>query len=117
MSVRISANDWMGELGVTPDEAVLIALWNNAAFQELLADLNVARGDLIQAGLLPNPEVVYFFSVPDKPFKYALDLPLEAIWLRRVHSFGWPGAVALAVIGMVLGTATVLAAGQLLLGR
>jgi len=25
MSVRISANDWMGELGVTPDEAVLIA--------------------------------------------------------------------------------------------
>ena len=24
MSVRISANDWMGELGVTPDEAVLI---------------------------------------------------------------------------------------------
>jgi len=42
---------------------------------------------------------------------------VEAIWLRRVHSFGWPGAVALAVIGMVLGTATVLAAGQLLLGR
>jgi anthraniloyl-CoA monooxygenase len=25
MSVRISANDWMGEAGVTPDEAVLIA--------------------------------------------------------------------------------------------
>jgi anthraniloyl-CoA monooxygenase len=25
MSVRISANDWMGELGVTPDEAVEIA--------------------------------------------------------------------------------------------
>jgi anthraniloyl-CoA monooxygenase len=35
MSVRISANDWMGELGVTPDEAVEIA----RAFTEEGADL------------------------------------------------------------------------------
>jgi anthraniloyl-CoA monooxygenase len=35
MSVRISANDWMGELGVTPDEAVEIA----RAFSETGADL------------------------------------------------------------------------------
>jgi len=35
MSVRISANDWMGELGVTPDEAVEIA----RAFAEEGADL------------------------------------------------------------------------------
>jgi anthraniloyl-CoA monooxygenase len=35
MSVRISANDWMGELGVTPDEAVRIA----EAFSEAGADL------------------------------------------------------------------------------
>lgn len=35
MSVRISANDWMGDLGVTPDEAVLIA----QAFSEAGADL------------------------------------------------------------------------------
>lgn len=71
--------------GLNEEEAVLIALWNNALFQELLADLGVARGDLIQAGLLPNPEVVYFFHVPDKPFKYALELPLEALWLRPVR--------------------------------
>ena len=33
MSVRISANDWMGDLGVTPDEAVLIgrAFWDAGA--------------------------------------------------------------------------------------
>jgi anthraniloyl-CoA monooxygenase len=33
MSVRISANDWMGDLGVTPDEAVEIgrAFWNAGA--------------------------------------------------------------------------------------
>jgi anthraniloyl-CoA monooxygenase len=35
MSVRISANDWMGEAGVTPDEAVSIA----EAFVEAGADL------------------------------------------------------------------------------
>lgn len=35
MSVRISANDWMGDLGVTPDEAVAIA----RAFAEAGADL------------------------------------------------------------------------------
>ncbi len=35
MSVRISANDWMGDLGVMPDEAVLIA----QAFSEAGADL------------------------------------------------------------------------------
>lgn len=71
--------------GITEDEAVAIALWNNAAFQELLVDLGVARSDLIQAGLLPNPEFVYFFGVTDKPFKYLLDFPIEAVWLRPIR--------------------------------
>lgn len=71
--------------GLDEDEAVLIALWNNALFQELLTDLGVARGDLIQAGLLPNPEIAYFFPVSDKPYKYAFDLPLEALWLRPIR--------------------------------
>lgn len=71
--------------GITEDEAIAIALWNNATFQELLADLGIARGDLIQAGLLPNPEFVYFFGVPDKPFKYAFELPIEALWLRPIR--------------------------------
>jgi len=73
------------EDGLTEDEAVSIALWDNAAFQETLTDLGVTRGDLIQAGLLPNPEFVYFFGVTDKPFKYLLDFPLEALWLRPIR--------------------------------
>jgi outer membrane protein, heavy metal efflux system len=73
------------EDGITEDEAVAVALWNNAAFQELLVDLGIARGDLIQAGLLPNPEFVYFFGVTDKPFKYLFDFPIEAIWLRPIR--------------------------------
>lgn len=71
--------------GLTEEEAIIIALWNNAAFQELLTDLGIARGDLVQAGLLPNPEVIYFLPMPDKPYKYAFDLPIEAFWLRPIR--------------------------------
>lgn len=71
--------------GLTEDEAVAIALWNNAAFQELLVDLGIARSDLIQAGLLPNPEFVYFFPMSEKPYKYLFDFPIEAIWLRPIR--------------------------------
>ncbi len=51
----------------------------------MLADLGIARGDLVQAGLLPNPEVLYLFDVPGKPYRYAFDLPLEAFWLWPVR--------------------------------
>lgn len=70
--------------GLTEDEAVVIALWNNAVFRELLADLDIANADLVQAGLLPNPEIAYFFPVSEKPFKYAIDFPIEALWLRPI---------------------------------
>ena len=73
------------EDGLSEEEAIFIALWNNAAFLETLADLGIAHGDLIQAGLLPNPEVVYFFPVSEKPFKYLIDMPIEAIWLRPIR--------------------------------
>jgi cobalt-zinc-cadmium efflux system outer membrane protein len=71
--------------GLTEDEAVLIALWNNAAFRATLTELDVAHAELVQAGVLPNPEVLYFFSAPDKPYKYAFELPLEALWLRPLR--------------------------------
>jgi cobalt-zinc-cadmium efflux system outer membrane protein len=71
--------------GLSEDEAVLIALWNNAAFQELLVELDLAAADLIEAGLLPNPEFIYFFPATDKPFKYAFEMPLEALWLRPIR--------------------------------
>lgn len=70
---------------LTEETAVLLALYHNAAFQELLAELKITRADLVQAGLLPNPELGYFFHVPDKPFKYVVDFPIEAIWLRPIR--------------------------------
>ena len=70
---------------LTEEQLVLLALWNNPLFQELLVELQLTRADLVQAGLLPNPEIVYYFSSPDKPFKYLVDFPLEALWLRPVR--------------------------------
>src|SRR5262245_961097 len=52
------------------DEAVVLALWNNAAFHEALVELDLTRADLVQAGLLPNPEVFYSWPVPDRVFRY-----------------------------------------------
>ena len=67
------------------DRAVLLALHNNAAFREALVELDLTRADLVQAGLLPNPEFVYFWPVHDKPYKYFLDFPVESLWLRPVR--------------------------------
>jgi cobalt-zinc-cadmium efflux system outer membrane protein len=68
--------------GLSDDEAVSIALWNNAAFQVLLADLGFARADLIQAGLLANPVFSILFPLGPKQLEFALKLPIEALWLR-----------------------------------
>jgi cobalt-zinc-cadmium efflux system outer membrane protein len=72
--------------GLSEPEAIQLALVNNALFQELLVDLGLAHADLVQAGLLPNPEVLYAFPMGAKPFKYAVDLPIEAIVLRPART-------------------------------
>ena len=70
---------------IEEDQAVVLALWNNALFHELLVELDLTQADLVQAGLLPNPEFVYYWPAPDKPFKYLVDFPLESIWLRPLR--------------------------------
>lgn len=65
-------------------EAVIIALNHNAGFKALLIDLKIAKADLINAGLLPNPELLFSFGVENKPYRYAIDLPIEALWLRPI---------------------------------
>lgn len=67
---------------LTEEQAVALALWNNAAFREALVELDLTRADLIQAGLLPNPEFLYYWAEPNKFFRYLFDFPLESLWLR-----------------------------------
>lgn len=68
--------------GLTEDEAVAIALWNNAALQENLSKLGLARGDLAQAGLLSNPTLSVLFPLGPNQLEFAATFPLEALWLR-----------------------------------
>ncbi len=60
---------------LSESEAVIYALNNNAAFKSLLIDLKLAKADLVNAGLLPNPELLFAFGVANKPYRYAIDLP------------------------------------------
>ena len=70
---------------IAEEQAVLLALYNNALFHESLVELDLTRADLIQAGLLPNPEFVYFWPAENKPFKYLIDFPIESLWLRPMR--------------------------------
>ena len=50
---------------LTVDNAVRIALLNNAAFQAGFATLGASRADLVQSALLTNPSVSFGFEFPD----------------------------------------------------
>jgi cobalt-zinc-cadmium efflux system outer membrane protein len=43
----------------------------------------MARGDLVQAGVLTNPQLILLFPGGDKQLEYMLFLPLEAIFFRE----------------------------------
>lgn len=68
--------------GLSEDEAVAIALWNNAQFQADLEALGFTRADLIEANMLPNPAFYLLFPVGPKLLETELDMPLEALWQR-----------------------------------
>ena len=68
--------------GLTANEAVAIALWNNAQFQADLVDLGFARADLIDAGLLRNPVLSLLFPLGPKQLEATLNLPVDFFWQR-----------------------------------
>lgn len=68
--------------GLTEDEAVSLALWNNSRLQATLAGLGLAQADLREAGLLVNPNFQMLAGVGSKPFEFLLIAPIEALWQR-----------------------------------
>lgn len=68
--------------GLTSEEAVAIALWNSPPFQVVLADLGLARADLVEAGLLRNPVFSLLFPVGAKQLEWTLQVPFDAFWQR-----------------------------------
>ncbi len=70
--------------GMSEDEAVAIALWNNAQLHADLSTLGLARADLVDAGLLSNP--IFSFVLPIGPYRQfgaPLNFPLDFFWQRR----------------------------------
>src|SRR5262245_10872226 len=68
--------------GLTSQEAVAIALWNSPSFQATLADLGIARADLVEAGLLRNPVLSLLFPIGPKQLEWTLQFPFEVLWQR-----------------------------------
>lgn len=73
------------EDGLTEDEAVAIALWNNAAYQELLADLGVSSAQLLDAGLIADPQFSIFFPLGPKQLEFTTFQAVDALWLQPVR--------------------------------
>lgn len=71
--------------GLTEDEAVAIALWNNAAYQELLADLGVSSAQLLDAGLIADPQFSIFFPLGPKQLEFTTFQAVDALWLQPVR--------------------------------
>ncbi len=68
--------------GLSQDEAVALALWNNAQFQADLAALGFARADLLEANMLKNPVFSILFPVSPELLEATLDIPIDVLWQR-----------------------------------
>ena len=73
------------EDGVTEKEAVALALWNNASYQALLAELGISRAQLLDAGLLTDPRFVLYFPLGPKQLELTVYQAMDDIWLRPVR--------------------------------
>jgi cobalt-zinc-cadmium efflux system outer membrane protein len=71
--------------GLSEEEAVATALWNNAAYLEMLSQLGLSRAQLLDAGLLTDPEMTIFFPLGPKQLEFAFFQSISAIWLRPVR--------------------------------
>ncbi len=57
------------EDGISEDEAVRTALWNNAAYQELLAQLGFTNAQLLNAGLISDPQFMLYLPIGPRSLK------------------------------------------------
>ena len=92
---------------LSESQAINLALTQNAAFAEQLTDLGLTRADVIQAGLITNPDLLILFPVGPKQTEGTLSFPLEFLWLRdkrlaAARSFSDRAAARLTQLGLDL---------------
>ncbi|MEO7271200.1 MAG: TolC family protein [Vicinamibacterales bacterium] len=90
--------------GISSDEAVAVALWNNAAFQVTVSQMGFARADLVEAGLLANPVLSLLFPVGPKQLEATLRWPIEFLWER-------PKRIAAAQLSLDVAASSLVQAG------
>lgn len=77
---------------LTADEAVAIAVANNPRLQVMLAELGIARAELIEASTIANPVFEFELRVPGEPYRpYELRLAqslIDLIQLPRRRAIG-----------------------------
>jgi len=77
---------------LSADEAVMIAMTNNPRLQVALAELGIARADLIEASTIANPIFEFELRVPGEPYRpYELRLAqslIDLIQLPRRRAAG-----------------------------
>lgn len=79
--------------GLSADEAVSVALWNNAPYLATLSQLGITRAQLVEAGLLTDPQFVLFFPLSPKQ----LSERQKKIYLPR----GRLGLIMISYVGSV----------------
>jgi len=82
-SGRFETPEWVIlDDGLSQDEAVSLALWNNAQFHADLAALGFSRADLIEANMLSNPTFSLLFPIGPKALETDLGIPIDILWQR-----------------------------------
>lgn len=71
--------------GVSENEALQVALWNNAVFQGLLTDLGVSNAQLLDAGLFADPQFQTFFPLGPKQLEFTTFQAVDALWLQPIR--------------------------------
>jgi cobalt-zinc-cadmium efflux system outer membrane protein len=68
--------------GINEDEAVAIALWNNAQFQADLASVAIANADVIDAGIVSNPLLRYLSPNAGIMASGYINFAFDFLWMR-----------------------------------
>lgn len=68
--------------GISEDEAVSIALYNNAQYQADLAQISIAQADLIDAGVVSNPLLRYLLPSGGLSVSGYINFGFDFLWQR-----------------------------------
>lgn len=68
--------------GINEDEAIGIALWNNAQFQADLVSISIAHADVIDAGVVSNPLLRYLSPNAGIMASGYINFAFDFLWLR-----------------------------------